>query len=226
MSTRKAIEKPHILDGREMKTGLKTSAAGAMRMITLSASVLMTIILTSCDDDENNVNLLGGGPGSSDPTSVVAGDGFCGPQGGSQALGQASFDSGVTTAKIDTDGNSLMQGHDETWQPGTSGHVNGQPVHSAQYAYVVMSRDQMNASGVSFGDWASVTNQGSGKTVYARVEDRGPPGGTGEISQAAATAVGIQYLDNSATVGDPSVIVQAYADTAAIEGDCTAMASS
>ena len=104
-------------------------------------------------------------------------------------MGQASFDSGVTTAKIDTDGNPLMQGRDATWNLDTSGHVNGQPVNSAKYAYVVMSRDQMNASGVSFGDWASVTNQATGKTVYARVEDSGPPGGTGEISQAAATGV-------------------------------------
>jgi hypothetical protein len=192
----------------------------------LSASVLMTIILTSCDDDENNATLLGGGPGSSDPNNVVAGDGFCGPQGGSEALGQASFDSGVTTAKIDTDGNPLMQGHDATWNVDTSGHVNGQPVNSAQYAYVVMSRDQMNASGVSFGDWASVTNPTTGKTVYARVEDRGPPGGTGEISQAAATGVGISYLPNSDTVGNPSVVVQTYAGTSSIEGDCAALAAS
>jgi hypothetical protein len=194
-------------------------------MTKIIAIVFGIVTLTSCDDDDH-ADQLGGRPGSSDPNSIVAGDGFCGPQGGSQALGQASFDSGVTTAKIDTDGNPLMQGHDATWNADTSGHVNGQPVNSAQYAYVVMSRDQMNASGVSFGDWASVTDPGSGKTVYARVEDRGPPGGTGEISQAAATAVGIQYLDNSATVGGPSVKVQAYAGTAAIEGDCTAMASS
>ena len=32
-----------------------------------------------------------------------------------------------------------MQGHDATGMPETSGHVNGQPVNSAQYAYVVMS---------------------------------------------------------------------------------------
>jgi hypothetical protein len=181
--------------------------------------------MTSCDD-EDHADLLGGGPGSSDPKSIVAGDGFCGPQGGSQALGQASFDSGVTTAKIDTDGNPLMEGNDATWNADTSGHVNGQPVNSAQYAYVVMSRDQMNASGVSFGDWASVTNQATGKTMYARVEDRGPPGGTGEISQAAATGVGISYLPNSETVGNPSVVVQTYAGTSSIEGDCAALAAS
>jgi hypothetical protein len=220
MSARKEIENPHISDGHEMKTGLKTTAAGAMRMIILSASALMTIILTSCDD-ENNADQLGGGPGSSDPTNVVAGDGFCGPQGGSEALGSASFDSGVTTAKIDTDGNPLMQGHDATWNSNTSGQVNGQAVNSAQYAYVVMSISQMNASGVALGDWATVTNAATGKSVFARVEDKGPPGGTGEISQVAANDVGIQYLPSSATVGDPSVIVRAYAGTASIEGDCS-----
>jgi hypothetical protein len=198
-------------------------------LMEISARIIFclgVLVLASCDDDDHTAQLLGGGPGSSDPNNIAAGDGFCGPQDGSQALGQASFDSGQTTAKIDTDGNPLMEGHDPTWNPNTSGQVNGQPVNSAQYAYVVMSRDQMNASGVSFGDWASVTNPGNGKSVYARVEDRGPPGGTGEISQAAATAVGISYLNNSATIGNPSVIVQAYAGTAAIEGNCSAQLTS
>jgi hypothetical protein len=196
-----------------------------MERVLKIAIWISALMLSSCDD-EDNVQLLGGGPGSSDPTNIAAWDGFCGPQGGSQELGQASFDSGVTTAKIDTDGNPLMQGHDATWNADTSGHVNGQPVNSAKYAYVVMSRVQMNASGVSFGDWASVTDPATGKTVYARVEDRGPPGGTGEISQAAATGVGISYLPNSDTVGNPSVVVQAYAGTSSIEGDCAALAAS
>src|SRR6266404_5485192 len=98
-----------------------------MERVLKIAIWISALMLSSCDD-EDNVQLLGGGPGSSDPTNIAAGDGFCGPQGGSQELGQASFDSGVTTAKIDTDGNPLMQGHDATWNADTSGHVNGQPV--------------------------------------------------------------------------------------------------
>src|SRR6516165_7696479 len=135
------------------------------------------LALSSCDDDDSYATLLGGGPGSSDPNNIVAGDGFCGPQGGNQTLGQGSFDSGVTTAKIDTDGNPLMQGHDSDWQPGTSGSVNGQPVNSAQYAYVVMSKRQMLEDGVSLGDWASVTNTATGQMTWARVEVKGPDGG-------------------------------------------------
>src|SRR6516162_8381571 len=126
------------------------------------------LALSSCDDDDSNATLLGGGPGSSDLNNIVAGDGFCGPQGGSQALGPASFNSGVTTAKIDTDGNPLMQGHDATWQAGTKGTVNGQPVNSAKYAYVVMSKRQMVLDGVSIGDWATVTNTATGQTTFAR----------------------------------------------------------
>jgi hypothetical protein len=137
---------------------------------------LSFLVLASCDDDEN-VALQGGVPGSSDPNRIAVGDGFCLPQGGIQALGQASFDSGVTTAKIDTDGNPLMEGHDATWQPDTSGRVNGQPVNSAQYAYVVMSKRQMLLDGVSLGDWATVTNIATGQRTFARVEDRGPGGG-------------------------------------------------
>jgi len=191
-----------------MRIGLK---------IVIAFSVLA---LPACDDKEY-ADLLGGGQGSSDLNNVIAGDGFCGPQGGREALGSASFNSGVTTAKIDTDGNPLMEGHDATWQADTSGHVNGQAVNSVQYAYVVMSISQIDARGVALGDWATVTNAASGKTVFARVEDKGPPGGTGEISQAAASAVGIQYLPSSATVGDPSVIVEAYAGTSSIQGDCS-----
>ena len=41
--------------------------------------------------------------------------------------------------------------------------------------------------GVSLGDWATVTNNATGQTTYARVEDKGPSGGSGEISEAAAT---------------------------------------
>jgi hypothetical protein len=182
-------------------------------------AILLILALASCDDDER-ADLQGGGPGSSDPNNIVAGDGFCGPQGGSSALGQASWSSGVTTAKIDTDGNPAEQELDAKWQADTTGHVNGQAVNSAQYAYVVMSQRQMDTSGVSMGDWATVTNAATGQTTFARVEDRGPDGGSGEISQAAATGVGIEYLPNSFTVGDPSVAVNAYAGTASIEGDC------
>src|SRR6516165_11554620 len=105
----------------------------SLKTILLCAGVLA---LSSCDDDEQqNAALQGGGPGSAAQNDVVAGAaGFCEPQGGTQALGAASWSSGVTTAKIDTDGNPLMQGHDLDWQAGTKGHVNGQPVNSAQYA--------------------------------------------------------------------------------------------
>ena len=66
----------------------------------------------------------------------------------------------------------------------------------------------------------TVTKNATGATTFARVEDKGPPGGTGEISEAAAKAVGIQFLPSSATVGNPNVTVQAFGGTASIEGDC------
>jgi hypothetical protein len=202
-----------------MRIGLK---------IVIAFSVLA---LPACDDEEH-ADLLGGGQGYSDANNIVAGDGFCGPQGGSSALGQASFNSGVTTAKLDLDGNPLGQGQDPDWNPETSGQVNGQAVNSAKYAYVVMSIQQMNASGVSLGDWASVTNPATGQSVYARVEDKGPPGGTGEISQAAASAVGIEQVvvqtkegPSTVPVGNPSVVVQAFAGTSSIQGDCAQLAT-
>jgi hypothetical protein len=184
----------------------------------LIAIVSLSAFLAACEDDSQR-STEGGGAGSADPNNIIAGYGFCSPTGGASSLGDPSYTSS-SFAKIDTDGNPAMQGHDTTWSPNTSGKVNGQNVNSAQYAYVVMSADQMAANGVSLGDWALVTNNATGQTTWARVEDVGPSGGSGEISQAAANAVGIQYQDNGYTVGDPSVTVNAYAGTSAIQGDC------
>src|SRR5271165_3973751 len=87
---------------------------------------------------------------------------------------------------------------------------------------------QMAANNVSLGDWATVTNNSTNQMVYARVEDIGPEGGTGEISQAAASGVGIQQAvvqtkdgPSTVTLGSPSVTVDVYAGTASIQGDCS-----
>jgi hypothetical protein len=78
----------------------------------------------------------------------------------------------------------------------------------------------MASSGASLGDRALVSNNTTGQQTSARVEDVGPSGGTGEISKAAATALGIQYSDNRFTIGTPRVTVQAYARTLGIASDC------
>jgi hypothetical protein len=193
------------------------------KSVVVIGSLAFALALVGCDDE--NRPPVGGGPGSATSADVQSsGNGFCDPAGGSGALGSASYTSS-STAKIDTDGDPNGAGHDANWQPGTSGKVNGQNVNSAQYAYVVMSRDQMRASNVTLGDWALVTNNGTGKQAWARVEDVGPPSGSGEISEAAASAVGIQYQANFFTVGSPAVTVQAYGGTAYIQSDCSAFAS-
>jgi hypothetical protein len=89
-----------------------------------------------------------------------------------------------------------------------------------------MSKRQMLLDGVSLGDWATVTNTATGAQTFARVEDRGPDGGIGEISQLAATNVRIQYASNGFTIENPSVDVVAYGGAASIQGDCTGLASS
>ena len=201
-----------------------------MKKRTASLLIVACVVVVSCDDNDNSPT--GGGPGSGNPIdqsqlsgnalaqsiNANAGDGFCSPQGGGQ-FGDASWASS-STAKIDMDGDPNAAGHDATWDPNTTGQINGHAVNSAQYAYVVMSPQQMASNGVQIGDWAKVTNNATGQTVWARVEDKGPAGGTGEISEAAANGVGIQFQQNSFTVGNPSVTVQAFADTASIQGDC------
>jgi hypothetical protein len=100
----------------------------------------------------------------------------------------------------------------------TAGKVDGNYVDAKNYAYVVMSRDQMRSSGVKLGDWATVTNDATGQTVWARVEDVGPAKNGNEISEGAADALGVRYSKNGA---DGSVSVQAFAGTANIQGDCS-----
>jgi hypothetical protein len=70
-----------------------------------------------------------------------------------------------------------------------------------------------------------VTNTATNQSTWARVMDSGPAGGHGEISEAAATMVGISYTDNRFTVGDPHVSVSAFGNTAAIQGDCQTVAT-
>lgn len=187
-----------------------------IRTIYLVSLVGVTALLSSCDD-ESNASPSGGGPGYSDVQATS--NGFCDPQGGLTQMGSAAYaDSSV--AKIDSDGDPSANGHDANWQPGTTGHVNGGYVDSSQYNYVVMSRQQMSDSGVSIGDWAQVTNNATGQSAWARVEDVGPAGGSGEISESAAHSVGIQYTDNRFTVGNPSVSVAAYANTSSVPSEC------
>ena len=199
--------------------------------------ILATIVIagsSGCDDSAEQGIGLGSsdGPSQSDlsqgteiasaisgvqPVSGVLGaSGFGSPQDPSQ-FDPASFVSS-STAKIDTDGDPSEQGYDPNWNGHTSGLIDGQPVNSAEYAYVVMSPEQMAASGVEIGDWAQVTNNATGQNVWARIEDAGPAGSTGEISEAAATAVGIQFQKNSWTIGNPIVTVQAFAGTRSITG--------
>ena len=130
-----------------------------------------------------------------------------GPLGGTAALGAPSVVTS-STAKIDTDADPSEQGFDATWQAQTTGGYD-----SAVTPFVVVTKAEMLTDGAAIGDWALVTNNATGQQTWARVGDVGPAGGSGEISEAAATAVGIQFSKSSATVGNPSVTVQVYPGT-------------
>jgi hypothetical protein len=144
----------------------------------------------------------------------AGGAGFGSPQ---DQLDDPSFSSGTQVARIDTDGDpNESTAYDQSYNPETSGTIDGQPVDSSQYAYVVRNA-AMAAAGVQIGDWALVTNADTGAQVWARVEDNGPSTApAGEISEAAAIAVGIQFQQNSNTVGNPIVTVQAFAHTGSV----------
>jgi hypothetical protein len=192
--------------------------------------MLLIASISGCDD---SISQPGGGasgtPTQSDLTqgqqignavsgtqlvTNAGGAGFGSPQ---DQLGDPSFSSGTQVARIDTDGDpNESPAYDQSYNPETSGTIDGQPVDSSQYAYVVRNA-AMAAAGVQIGEWALVTNADTGAQVWARVEDNGPPNGpAGEISEAAATAVGIQFQQNSNTIGNPMVTVQAFAHTGSV----------
>lgn len=188
---------------------------------------LIVLACAGCDDQTQQPT--GGGPGSSTDGQFASGDtagrlvpaGPCAPAGGTAALGTASYASD-STAKVDTDGDPNAQGQDVSWQSETTGGVN-----AGTYNFVVMSRQQMRQSGASIGDWAQVTNDQTGQTAWAKVEDVGPKNGTGEISEAAAASVGISTAvvqtkegPNTVTVGSPSVSVNVYGGSAGVQSDC------
>jgi hypothetical protein len=185
-------------------------------------SLALLLVLASCDEEDQQPQ--GGGPGSSSPAlssveqTPVDGGGF-GTPSDTSGFGSPSFDVSAV-AKVDLDGDPNAQGQDVHWQPQTTGGVN-----SAQAAFVVMSRDQMANANAAIGDWAVVTNNQTGATTWARVEDVGPTDGTGEISEAAASAVGIQTTvvqtrdgPETVTVGNPSVTVKVYGGSAGVPG--------
>lgn len=198
-----------------------------MRRRTILFSLACLALLSGCDDQEQQP--MGGGPGSAvTPSADVQSDaaGPCSPVGGAAALGNASYTTD-SLAKVDLDGDPTGGERDVTWNPETTGGVN-----SATYSFVVMSDDQMANSGVTLGDWALVTNSQTGQQTWAKVMDVGPSHGTGEISQAAATAVGIQTAvvqtdqgPNTVTIGSPSVTVQVYGGTRDVQGDCSQLAT-
>jgi hypothetical protein len=185
--------------------------------LTASAAILIAGLVTGCDEEKQYPT--GGGPGSSDPVDVTAtGNGFCDP---SQTLSDPSLVSNPTSARIDSDGNPAAQGQDPSWNPLTSGSVNGKPVNAATYNYAVLSRQQAAASGAVLGDWIRITNTSNGQSTWSRYEDTGPDGNApGELSEAAATSLGIAYLPSTATIGDPQVSFAVYSGSASVEGSC------
>ena len=129
-----------------------------------------------------------------------------GPVGGISALGNNVL-THSDTANIDSDGDPTAQSWDTTWQATTSSGYN-----SATTPFVVATPQEQAQQGVQMGDWAMITNNATGQTTWARVGDSGNTGEYGEISEAAASAVGIQY-NSRGTVGNPSVTVRIYPGT-------------
>ena len=85
-------------------------------MTKIIAIVFGIVTLTSCDDDEHTPCCWGAVLVRRIQTISWQGTASVVRKAAARPSDQASFDSGVTTAKIDTDGNPLMQGNDPDWQ--------------------------------------------------------------------------------------------------------------
>jgi len=134
------------------------------------------------------------------------------------ALGQGVA-YGPASARNDNDGSGPSQG-DIYHQNDTSGHQDGgRPANASIDQYVVVSPEVRSANGIQIGDWAQVTNPGTGATTYARVMDVGPHNAPpGECSTAALQAVGVGITANGKTVGNPQAQVTYFPGSKNVAG--------
>ena len=96
-----------------------------------------------------------------------------------------------------------------------------------------MSIQQMNESGVSLGDWAKRPQTPQQARTFTLVwKIKALLEALGRYHRRRASAVGIQQVvvqtnegPSTVLVGNPSVVVQAFAGTSGIQGDCTQLAT-
>lgn len=149
------------------------------------------------------------------PTDPTSG---CPPAGGLNGDPSYTYSD---DAHIDTDGGT--QYADPTQQNTTSSGNN-----SDTYLGIVLTK-QMQADGLKIGDYAQVTNNQTGQTVYARVYDANfddakgiSHGDQAEIADYLATQLGIQLTSNGNAVGTNPITIRAYAGTSNLAQDCSA----
>jgi hypothetical protein len=156
------------------------------------------------------------GAGGLSPAALTDPTSGCAPVGGLNGDPSYTYSD---DASIDTDGGT--QYADPTQQNTTSSGNN-----SDTYSGIVLTK-QMQAQGLKQGDYAEVTNNQTGQTIYARVydanfdDDKGiSHGDQAEVSDYAASQLGIQLTGNGNTVGTNPVTIRAYAGTSGLAEDC------
>lgn len=147
----------------------------------------------------------------------------CQPQGGWGSLGNPTY-TFSNDAHIDTDGGT--QYNDQTGSGQTSSGQN-----SDTYPGVVLTRT-MYDEGIRMGDLVQVTNNQTGQAITARIYDSNFDSQNtayrdqAEISDYAASELGIQMQSNGNTIGTNPVTIQAYAGTANDQLNCSNTQSS
>jgi hypothetical protein len=157
------------------------------------------------------------GPGGLTPAALTDPTAGCPPTGGLNGDPSYTYSD---DAHIDTDGGTKYA--DPTQQNTTSSGNN-----SDTYPGIVLTK-QMQAQGLKMGDYAQVTNNQTGQTVYARVYDANfddekgiSHGDQTEIADYLATQLGIQMQSNGNTVGTNPITIRAYAGTSNLAEDCS-----
>jgi hypothetical protein len=158
------------------------------------------------------------GPGGLTPAALTNPSAGCMPAGGDAALGDPNY-TFSNDAHIDTDGGTMYA--DPTQQGTTSSGYN-----SDTYPGVVLTKT-MQAAGMQQGDYVLVTNNQTGQTTVGRIYDANfddakgiSHGDQAEISDYAASLLGIQMQNNGNTIGTNDITLRGYAGTSGLPADC------
>jgi hypothetical protein len=128
----------------------------------------------------------------------------------------------ISKAAIDGDGTPENSHNDPCWQPSTSLKFNGQSVNADLIPYVTVPPIIIRrVRGIVLGCRARITNLVNQLSCLCVVADIGPENKIGEISVAAAKAIGINPSPTSGGEADHIIQYELWPGIPAVIGETT-----